>query len=132
MTDVIPAPDTPRIPVRGGGTFPVRRIYCVGRNFADHAKEMGATIDRGQPVFFCKPADAIVVDGVVPYPPGTHDLHYEVELVVALGHDAPVGVLDPAGRRAQLGADPRTKRTASTSSMTPIARMNSASMRCAR
>ena len=107
MTDVIPAASTPRIPVRGGGrpsgsalpsesTFPVRRIYCVGRNFADHAKEMGASIDRGQPVFFCKPADAIVVDGVVPYPPGTQDLHHEVELVVALGHDAPVGVLDPA------------------------------------
>ena len=96
MTDVIPAPSTPRIPVRGGGSFPVHRIYCVGRNFADHAKEMGASIDRGQPVFFCKPADAIVVDGVVPYPPGTQDLHHEVELVVALGHDAPIGVLDPA------------------------------------
>ena len=94
--DVIPAAPTPRIPVRGGGTFPVRRIYCVGRNFADHAKEMGASIDRGQPVFFCKPADALVLDGVVPYPPGTRDLHHEVELVVALGRDAPAGVLDPA------------------------------------
>jgi len=67
----------------------VRRIYCVGRNFADHAAEMGASVDRGNPVFFHKPADAIVAGGgVVPYPPGTTDLHHEVELVVALGRDA--------------------------------------------
>src|SRR5688500_12959878 len=51
--------------------------------------------ERGQPVFFLKPADALVVDGVVPYPPGTADLHHEVELVVALGSDAPAGLLDP-------------------------------------
>ena len=104
MGDLVAAAPIPRIAVtdRTGrvlGAFPVRRIYCVGRNFADHAREMGAVApaskaDRGQPVFFCKPADAIVVDGVVPYPPGTHDLHHEVELVVALGHDAPPGVLD--------------------------------------
>ncbi|MGJ4803995.1 fumarylacetoacetate hydrolase family protein [Luteimonas sp. SDU82] len=98
MHDVIEAPATPRIAVRGGGTFPVRRIYCVGRNFADHAREMGATApaskaDRGTPVFFHKPADAIVTDGRVAYPPGTQDLHHEVELVVALGHDAPAGEL---------------------------------------
>ena len=79
--------------------FPVHRIYCVGRNFADHAKEMGASApaspaDRGRPVFFLKPADAIVTNGVVPYPPGTRELHHEVELVVALGRDAPVGELD--------------------------------------
>lgn len=77
----------------------MRRIYCVGRNFADHAREMGASAptsaaDRGQPVFFLKPADAIVTDGVVPYPPGTQELHHEIELVVALGHDAPRGELD--------------------------------------
>lgn len=103
--DVIPAPPAPRVPVRGGGTFPVRRIYCVGRNFADHAKEMGATApaskaERGQPVFFLKPADAIVTDGVVPYPPGTQDLHHEVELVVALGRDATPGVIAPADAQA--------------------------------
>lgn len=101
--DLVAAAATPRIPVidRSGaalGTFPVRRIYCVGRNFADHAREMGAVApaskaERGTPVFFMKPADAIVVDGVVPYPPGTSDLHHEVELVVALGQDAPAGVL---------------------------------------
>jgi 2-keto-4-pentenoate hydratase/2-oxohepta-3-ene-1,7-dioic acid hydratase in catechol pathway len=94
-----PATATPHVPVRGGGTFPVHRIYCVGRNFADHAREMGASApaspaERGRPVFFLKPADAIVVDGVVPYPPGTHDLHHEVELVVALGRDAADGALD--------------------------------------
>ncbi|HEY5971729.1 MAG TPA: fumarylacetoacetate hydrolase family protein [Pseudoxanthomonas sp.] len=99
MTDLIAAPAQPRVPVRGGGTFPVHRIYCVGRNFAEHAREMGADVaaskaERGTPVFFLKPADAIVVDGAdVPYPPGTHDLHHEVELVVALGRDAPAGEL---------------------------------------
>ncbi|MET0290272.1 MAG: fumarylacetoacetate hydrolase family protein [Pseudoxanthomonas sp.] len=99
MTDVIPAPEPVRIPLRGGGTFPVRRVYCVGRNFADHAREMGATApaskaERGQPTFFHKPADALVVGGgAVPYPPGTSDLHHEVELVVALGKDAPAGDL---------------------------------------
>ena len=87
------------VPVRGGGMFPVHRIYCVGRNFAEHAKEMGAVAptspaERGRPVFFLKPADAIVTDGVVPYPPGTHELHHEVELVVALGEGAPPGELD--------------------------------------
>jgi 2-keto-4-pentenoate hydratase/2-oxohepta-3-ene-1,7-dioic acid hydratase in catechol pathway len=86
MTDVFAAPPAVRVPVRGGGTFPVRRIFCVGRNYADHAKEMGAPV--GAPVFFTKPADAIVVDGVVPYPSATHDLHHEVELVVALGDGA--------------------------------------------
>ena len=101
--DLIAAAATPRIPVRDRagnllGTFPVRRIYCVGRNFADHAREMGATApaskaERGSPVFFMKPADAIVVSGDVPYPPGTNDLHHEVELVVALGTDAPKGEL---------------------------------------
>lgn len=100
MSDAIPAPEAARIPVHGSDdSFPVRRIYCVGRNFADHAREMGAAVpaskaERGQPVFFLKPADAIVIDGAVPYPRGTHELHHEIELVVALGRDAPAGVLD--------------------------------------
>src|SRR5687768_122997 len=122
MNDVFSAPDSVRIPVRGDGVapgtqlsksqlsknmFPVRRIHCVGRNFADHAREMGAPVaaskaERGQPVFFSKPADAIVVDGVVPYPSGTQELHHEVELVVALGGNAPVGVLDPADAEALI------------------------------
>jgi fumarylpyruvate hydrolase len=104
--DLIPAAPTARVPVQGSGTlltgmFPVRRVYCVGRNFADHAREMGATApaskaERGTPVFFLKPADALVTDGIAAYPPGTQDLHHEIELVVALGADAPPGVLDPA------------------------------------
>jgi len=105
MADVVPAAAQPRVPVRGGGQFPVRRIYCVGRNFADHAREMGATAPaskakRGAPVFFMKPADAVVVDGEVAYPPGTRDLHHEVELVVALGGDAPSGELPVDDARA--------------------------------
>jgi 2-keto-4-pentenoate hydratase/2-oxohepta-3-ene-1,7-dioic acid hydratase in catechol pathway len=101
MADVFPAPQAPRVPVRGGSdAFPVRRIHCVGRNFAEHAREMGAAVprsaaDRGRPVFFGKPADALVLDGRVPYPPATRELHHEVELVVALGRDAPAGELDP-------------------------------------
>ncbi|HEV8694646.1 MAG TPA: fumarylacetoacetate hydrolase family protein [Lysobacter sp.] len=103
MSDVVSAPPQPRVPVRGenlpsDSQFPVHRIYCVGRNFAEHAREMGATAptsaaDRGNPTFFLKPADAIVIDGAVTYPRGTHDLHHEVELVVALGRDAPAGII---------------------------------------
>lgn len=103
MGDVIEAPSPVRIPVGAAGNsrFPVRRIYCVGRNFADHAREMGATApdsaaNRGHPVLFCKPADALVIDGVVPYPRGTSELHHEVELVVAIGRDAPAGILEVA------------------------------------
>jgi fumarylpyruvate hydrolase len=65
--------------------FPVRRIFCIGRNYAEHAAEMGATVDRGNPVLFCKPADALVADGAdIPYPSATQELHHEVEMVVAL------------------------------------------------
>ena len=79
------------VPVLGTGlAFPVHRIYCVGRNFVEHAREMGAEVSRDRPVFFMKPADAVAdADaGDVPYPSATGDLHHEVELVVALGHDA--------------------------------------------
>ena len=97
MTEfVIPPPAPASVPVVGtSARFPVHRSYCVGRNFADHAREMGAEPPpRGQPVFFMKPADAIHVEGDVPYPGATADLHHEVELVVALGRDAD-GVVDP-------------------------------------
>src|SRR5690606_31206143 len=98
MRDLGPGPVAVRIPVRGtGARFLERRVYRVARNFAAHAREMGATpadpAARGTPVFFLKPADAVVVDGIVPYPPGTRELHHEVELVVALGSDAPAGML---------------------------------------
>jgi len=106
VADVVPATPPTRLRVRGtDDTFPVRRVYCVGRNFADHAREMGAAVpasaaERGDPVLFCKPADAVVVDGVVPYPPGTRELHHEVELVVALGVDAPPGEVAPSDAMA--------------------------------
>lgn len=97
---VIPVPAPTLLPVRGGGAFPVRRVYCVGRNFADHAKEMGASVDRGNPVFFMKPGDAVVPGGGdVPYPGMTRDLHHEVELVVAIGRDA-AGVVPVDGAPA--------------------------------
>ncbi|MBN8482995.1 MAG: fumarylacetoacetate hydrolase family protein [Xanthomonadales bacterium] len=85
----------PSIPVAGSDLrFPVHRIHCIGRNYADHAAEMGASVDRAQPMFFMKPADAIVIDdGDVPYPSMTQELHHEVEMTVALargGRDIPV------------------------------------------
>lgn len=87
MNTVIPSPAQPSLPVAGRSErFPVRRIFCIGRNYADHAKEMGATVDMSNPIFFTKPADAVVTDGAdVPYPSATNDLHHEVEMVVALG-----------------------------------------------
>jgi fumarylpyruvate hydrolase len=84
---VIPSWDLPAVPVSGAeGSFPVRRIHCVGRNYAEHAREMGHDPDREPPFFFAKPADAIVPNGGdVPYPPQTEKLAYEMELVVAIG-----------------------------------------------
>jgi fumarylpyruvate hydrolase len=74
--------------------FPVRRIFCVGRNYAAHAREMGRDPDREPPFFFLKPADTVVDDGAtVPYPPETKNFHHEIELVVAIdkdGRDIPV------------------------------------------
>jgi fumarylpyruvate hydrolase len=82
---VIPPPPQPAIAVVGSDKlFPVRRIWCVGRNYLEHIKEMGQD-EREPPFFFAKPADAIAPDGAtIPYPPLTKDLHHEVELVVAL------------------------------------------------
>jgi fumarylpyruvate hydrolase len=84
---VIPAPSLPAVPVEDGGSFPVRRIYCVGRNYWAHRREMGAADDdRDPPFFFAKPADAVVPPGRDPaYPPRTSNLHHEVELVAAIG-----------------------------------------------
>src|SRR6266403_5941715 len=84
---VIPAPAIPSVAVNGtDARFPVRRIFCVGRNYAAHAREMGRDPDREPPFFFLKPADTVVDDGAtVPYPPETQNFHYEIELVVAIG-----------------------------------------------
>lgn len=100
---VFPAAAPPSLAVRGlSARFPVRRIYCVGRNFAEHAKEMGAEVERGSPVFFAKPADAVVPGGgAIAYPSGTSDLHHEVELVVALGRDHD-GVVAPEPAEALI------------------------------
>ena len=89
MNAVIPMPATPVVPVTTGGVYPVRRIYCVGRNYVEHAQEMGFT-GREPPFFFMKPADAVVPvadgeTGSVDYPSLTKSLHHEIELVVAIG-----------------------------------------------
>ncbi|MDP7547838.1 MAG: fumarylacetoacetate hydrolase family protein [Alphaproteobacteria bacterium] len=85
MAFAIAPPPQPCVPVQGGDPYPVRRIYCVGRNYAAHAREMGHDPDREPPFFFMKPADAVAMDGsTLPYPPATSDLHHEIELVVAL------------------------------------------------
>ena len=87
MTYVIPAPAQTSVEVAGSSErFPVHRIYCVGRNYAAHAREMGMDPEREPPFFFSKPADAVVPNGApVPYPPRTANLHHEIELVVAIG-----------------------------------------------
>ena len=81
---VIPAHSIPSIPVSGGGAFPVRRIYCIGRNYAAHAVEMGHDPDREPPFFFQKNPNNLDVSGEFPYPPHSTDVHHEIELVVAL------------------------------------------------
>ena len=88
MTEyVIAPPPAPSLPVAGTtARFPIRRVFCVGRNYAAHAREMGNDPSREPPFFFMKPADAIVpASGSVPYPSATNDLHHEIEMVVALG-----------------------------------------------
>ena len=92
--------ERPSLPVLGtDARFPIRRIYCVGRNYAEHALEMGGDPTREPPFFFAKPADAIVESGaVLPYPKATADLHHEIELVIAIG-----GVLDNCDADETLG-----------------------------
>ena len=86
MAFVLPPPPQPSLPTADGRRFAVRRIFCVGRNYADHAREMGHDPLAEPPFYFTKPADAVVPSGAtIPYPPATQDLHHEAELVVALG-----------------------------------------------
>ncbi len=114
MSDYVFAPPpVVAIPVVGSNEqFPVRRVFCVGRNYAEHAKEMGFT-GREDPFFFCKPVDALVVvpdgsEGKIHYPSKTSNLHYEMELVVALGSggkDIPVEKADACIFGYALGLD---------------------------
>ncbi|MBZ0216213.1 MAG: fumarylacetoacetate hydrolase family protein, partial [Fimbriimonadaceae bacterium] len=87
MDYVLTPPAQPWVAVHGEDAgFPVRRIFCVGRNYAAHAREMGKDPDREPPFFFTKPADAVVASGAdIPFPKLTENLHYEIELVVAIG-----------------------------------------------
>ena len=87
MSDfVIAPPFRPPAHPGGRGKFPVRRIFCVGRNYAEHAIEMGSDPTREPPFYFAKPADAVVMhDADIPYPLATSTLHHEMELVVAIG-----------------------------------------------
>jgi fumarylpyruvate hydrolase len=114
------SPAFPAVPVRGErAAFPVHRIFCVGRNYAAHAREMGVEVDREAPFYFTKSPLAIVASGsTVPYPPGTENYHYEMELVIAIGapawrtgvEEAPAAVLgfacglDMTRRDLQLAA----------------------------
>lgn len=100
MPYAIAAPVQPSLPILGSDLrFPIRRVFCIGRNYAEHAREMGASVDAAAPMFFCKPADAVVADGAdVPYPSVTAELHHEVEMVVALGGGG--RELDPAAAGA--------------------------------
>ncbi len=83
---VIAPPPQAVVPTTDGGLFPVRRIFCVGRNYAAHTREMGGDPSREAPFFFTKPADAVVTgDASCPYPPATASLHHEIELVIAIG-----------------------------------------------
>ena len=86
MSDfVLPPPPIVAAPVAGGGLFPIRRIFCVGQNYAAHTREMGGDPNREPPFFFTKPADAIVTGGAdAPFPSLTQNLHHEIELVVAI------------------------------------------------
>ena len=104
-TYVFPAPQMAALPVAGSDArFPVRRVYCVGRNYAGHAREMGSDPEREPPFFFCKPGDAQAVVPVapdataeLPFPPATANFHFECELVVAIGKGgADIAVADAA------------------------------------
>jgi fumarylpyruvate hydrolase len=90
MKTLFEVPATPVVPVTGEEAgFPVHRIFCVGRNYAAHASEMGFEVDREAPFYFTKPASAIVPTGsTIPYPPGTKNYHHEMELVIAIGAPA--------------------------------------------
>lgn len=93
MTDYLFPPEPQAaLPIEGeAALFPVRRIFCIGRNYAEHAAEMGNAVDRSAPFFFTKTPMSLSAPGEIPFPPGTGDLHHEVELVLAIGRPVPRG-----------------------------------------
>ena len=101
---LFPAPEVNVIPVKGEtALYPVRRIFCVGRNYAAHAAEMGVEVDREAPFYFTKTPSATLASGsTLPYPPGTANFHYEMELAIAIG--APVFRADADAARATIYA----------------------------
>ncbi|MBY0235073.1 MAG: fumarylacetoacetate hydrolase family protein, partial [Burkholderiaceae bacterium] len=101
---IFPPAEQPSVAVRGStARYAVSRIFCVGRNYAAHAREMGGNPEREAPFYFTKPASALVPSGAtVPYPPGTKNYHYEMELVIAIG--APVFKLTPDSAGAAVWA----------------------------
>ena len=101
-TYVFPAPEQASVPIRGSSArYAVSRIFCVGRNYAAHAREMGGDPNREPPFYFTKPANALVDSGsTIPYPPGTKNYHYEMELVIAIG--APVFKVSPEDAAAAI------------------------------
>jgi fumarylpyruvate hydrolase len=105
--DRFPPPEAPRVPLvddddRVREAFPVGRVLCVGRNYAEHAREMGSDPDREPPFFFLKPASAVATGPDVPWPRETDDLHHEVELVLAV--DRPLVAVDVPTARAAICA----------------------------
>ncbi|MEM7645153.1 MAG: fumarylacetoacetate hydrolase family protein [Pseudomonadota bacterium] len=89
MTPVFDPPALPILPIEGGGGYPVARLFCVGRNYAAHAAEMGNEVDREAPFYFTKSPFSVALSGsAVPYPPGTEDYHHEMEFVIAIGAPA--------------------------------------------
>src|ERR1700677_1585707 len=103
---VISPPAIIAVPVAGGGGFPVRRIFCVGRNYAEHAREMGSDPNREPPFFFRNPPAARLLTGPdIPYPPQSKQLHHEMELVVAIGEGG--ANISEITRCAMSGVTPR-------------------------
>lgn len=91
-TYLFPPEPQAALPIAGeSGLFPVRRIFCIGRNYAEHAAEMGNAVDRSAPFFFTKTPMSLGAPGAIPFPPGTADLHHEVELVLAIGRPVAAG-----------------------------------------
>lgn len=110
MNEYVFTPSLPvSLPVIGtSARFPVRRIYCIGRNYAEHVREMGGDAERPEPIFFTKAPETLIPTGSeIQYPPNTSDLHHEVELVVAIGPDGVFGYgvgIDMTRRDLQLSA----------------------------